>query len=755
MARVSIIVETPGLVRVGLPIIADASYDIQRELNAAGAWVVEFPAAEELARRIKSRWRISIVEEGRPGYLLRRGIVSNRDYQQMRGGDVLLRCAGFTRLYGVNRTSTHQGLQFDGTQAILTIAEDLTGEPVTAPSVAGVAAMKPEVTFNDTSKLGALLTALEYCRLNIRETFDEDGFELVSRDDCPDSGFRFVSIERAGPELMTAAARGIGIIAGSPKIGYSGQDLANRIIPIGVDADNDPLTLEAATLNDPYPVLSALNPDGTTFWYVEDEEAIYDSELIEAHYVRSDIKNPNDDAASRTQAANALYALGTGRLLQTKSDTIAFTGEIANGRLVDALPGDRVKVEFRGRARSFGGVGTFWDLDMFFLVNKRRDASSSAGVRGVSFTLTAPEVPMAIPSLPDAVPIPPPPRDPPDPPDPTGYDDDPAIDEAPADEAKDPAIEDFPSSPALPPLDLLKPPGSPGPYQPCCADKNNNGPGPGIIPPPFDIGGGIPVPGCTIPWQLAAVQDMRFVTDWGWGSAAPDATNGWLGFDPNRDRAIVVLSSSSGDVNLVITGGTPQLLAAFDSATPANFGGDGHAWWRIYWVDITADAIDMSGTTGPFRQITFFKASEDIWGVDRQFTHDLEYHGSQFGTAIEDASANVATRTDDLAWQFIDSWYRSIDDITFEKTFHHSNPARFNHDHTFVNAQPIPLSPGGGALSGIDWMLVDTAPGVSTVASGQRATAVASSFPGACRILSLVCSLRLRAICKVKLLTRT
>jgi hypothetical protein len=489
MPRVQIIIETPALVRVGLPIIAVAAYDIEREINAAGTWVVEFPASETLTSQIRSRYRVSITEEGRPGYLLRRGIITDRQYTGGRTGDGVLRLSGLTRLYGVARQSTHLGLSFSG-QSILEIASTLTGETVTAPTVPDAASRTPTVTFNETSRLAALITACEYARLSVRETFDEDSFELVSWDNVPDSGFRFVTVDQAGPDLDGAAAAGMGLIAGTPRITYNGRDLATRIIPVGVDHDGNPLTLApiAAIPALPYAVQTGINPNGSTYWYLEDAKAVARYEVVEMQLVRSDIKNPSDNPVTRILAATALYALAAGTLIQRRSDVIAFASEIANGSQIDALPGDRVRIQFRGRARN----GSFWDLDAWFLINKRRDAAATAGVRGVSFTLTAPEIPLRVPSLPNEIPIPPPAHPPPDPPDPsTGAD-------RTAEEAKEDKEGplDLPAAPEVPPFgepppagippDLVPPGREPGNYQPCCPDKTTDGEG-DLDPPPEDI----------------------------------------------------------------------------------------------------------------------------------------------------------------------------------------------------------------------------------------------------------------------------
>ncbi|HEY8766054.1 MAG TPA: hypothetical protein VIP09_02130 [Dehalococcoidia bacterium] len=459
MPRAQIIIETPALAEVELPIVALADYEINRELNAAGSWAVSFPAPEPLAKQIKSRWRVSIMEEGRAGYLLRRGIVLDHTYRVAADGTAVVALTGMSRLYDLARQSTHQGLAFTGAD-IGSIANTLTGEAVTVP--AGAATRKPIVTFNDESKLAALLSAIDLARYNIRETFNEDGFELVSQDNVPDSGFRFVNVEQAGPELDGAAANGMGVVAGTPTIGYDGKDVANRIIPVGADWDGKPLTLQYATTAAPYAVQVGTNPDSSSYYYLQDADSVTANNLIEMPYVRSDVKNPSNNSGTRQAAANALFAVTAGELIKRKSEVISFASLIANGNQIDALPGDRVRVQFRGVVRLDNGRTTYRDVDQDFLVVKRRDsASGGSGVRDVAFTVTAPDVPIVIPSLPNAVPIPPPPTPPRDPP---KKDDNPPTPPTPGDTP--PAGGGAPDQPPPPLPDPRVPTGN---YQPCCA----------------------------------------------------------------------------------------------------------------------------------------------------------------------------------------------------------------------------------------------------------------------------------------------
>lgn len=478
MALVGIIVETPSLVRVGMPVFTLAEYEINREINAVSSWSLAFTCAEPLANQIKSRWRISIVEEGRPGYLLRRGIISARTFRVSGDGSGVLALQGFSRFWKYNGQSTHVGLDYDGTKNIKQIAEELLGETVSAPTEA--LTRFPKIKYTDTSKLSALFGAAEYSRMMVRESWDEE-IDLTQVDDVPDSGYKFVLARQAGGDKRTAAARGFGLISGNPQIGHDGVTIATRIIPVGTDFDGSQLTLQHASVSSPFPVQTGTNPDGSNYYYLEISSP---DEVIEEHFVRSDVKNPNDDGTSRTAAANVLYALAASRLLLSQKETLSFSSEIANGSQIEALPGSRVQVQFEGKAITPWKTVTWEDLDRHMLITKRKDVGY-AGIRRTSFTLTCPESSLAIPDLPEAVPIPPP-VDSPDPPD-MNPDDSGGDDTSDSSDSSDPSdVKDLPYD--LPPsaaldqvLDDMK--RGRGKLQPCCADTTT-GTGGGNHPVP-------------------------------------------------------------------------------------------------------------------------------------------------------------------------------------------------------------------------------------------------------------------------------
>lgn len=249
--------------------------------------------------------------------------------------------------------------------------------------------------------------------------------------------------------------------------------------------------------------------------------------------------------------------------------------------------------------------------------------------------------------------------------------------------------------------------------------------------------------GCGIAWSNIMTMDLRFVGD--------------LTVDHLRQRAIVVMHSASGDPVCSVTGAEVFDLAAWDSPTPANFGGDGHGWWRVcYIVPDSGDSVNFSGVTGSLRYATWFTASDDLLyglggnfgdGVAIVFTDGMEYTNT-LGSAHAEVSVSQAALPRDALFLWFYNVYRSIDDITQEKHFHGAD-GNFNHDHTLVNADFVPVEPSGGQMSSIDWAIDDRDPWdtAMTYTMGTEVDAVASVFLGSCRVLATAFSADLRAIC--------
>lgn len=441
-------------------------YEITREINAIGRFRVVLGVHDRLSRMLRRGWRISIVEESadpaHPPFLMHRGIIGNRRFVGEAGGIAVLEITGLFKTARHTYRTTHMGLTFSTTPGAVANAL-LVDETITAPITdAGVLT----ITFNEQTMYAALLKVAEYANWNIRETYDEDALEFVRMFSVPDSGYTLTHVEGSPVNLQDVHEMGIALIQESPTFSYNGDNIVTKIIPFGSDTivspddptntEQAPLTLEASTKTGPFTIQSALNPDGSTYWFIEDTAAtaLYSvpGEPIELYLKRTDIKNPNADGASRTKAANALYLVTANEMLSRRSEMLELDAGVVNGRQIWSLPGDRMKVVYHGRVMTPDGLESYGNLNRHMLIVSRTDKRGEGGTREVSFVFTAPAFPIVNPDLPDEIIIPPPPDYAPD-----------NKDAAPGDFEK--AMEDIAAG---------EEPSSESPFSQCCDDPTTD-----------------------------------------------------------------------------------------------------------------------------------------------------------------------------------------------------------------------------------------------------------------------------------------
>lgn len=182
--------------------------------------------------------------------------------------------------------------------------------------------------------------------------------------------------------------------------------------------------------------------------------------------------------------------------------------------------------------------------------------------------------------------------------------------------------------------------------------------------------------------------------------------------NPRRTRGLLVLKSSGpiGSSSFIpavtsTTNCSVELLDEWDSNEPANFGGDIHGWWKVYYV--IPDDFDQPGGIGPtwnmevvssgsFKHMRWFSTDEDIEpsggtfgdGVDIEFERDLFYGGS--GVLVNPTSVDVTSQFGDLVMLYSAIKSRTFDDQEYELTFEHGSNA-FSLSETYVNGIPEPI----------------------------------------------------------------
>ena len=448
-------------------------YRISRYENQVGDWECVLPVDEvlddddvPLASHIAYGWKISITQENfspenapGSGHLLYQGIVEERSFPITQGGFTELQLKGSFRTYAAVRRSVLQNLEYDGSLAALTTT--LIGtllDPYGPIYDANAVNVNIKGAFNDLSRYAAWIKAAQLGRRVIRETWDHDRPELVRYDGAPASGLTFrnaTTLEKAGTTLRYShdnGGSGVALIAGRPTLKWDGANVINRIIPKGVDTIEDPddptstisadLTLQTASLTQPYTVKAGLNPDSTFYYYIEDEDSIERYGLTEIVLTYSEVKNPNDDSVSRTQAANVLYMKAVNELIKRRSEKIVVSlPPLANGAKIWALPGDSAQLEYRGEVETESATAIWMDLDRRMLITQRHEESHPSGIRRVSYVLTAPEMEFPVPGLPGEIILPPDDGGPDDPTNPDGPSEEPCCEDPTDDENEGPEEE--------------------------------------------------------------------------------------------------------------------------------------------------------------------------------------------------------------------------------------------------------------------------------------------------------------------------
>lgn len=506
-----IILETPTLAKptnVKGPINSLASWTVRREINKGGTWSVRFPASEALASQIVTGWRVTLTQENNAfeTNLLYRGIVKSHRFVIDPSGMAMAELSGIDRLGALAETIIHTGKTFTNAN-LATMVAGITSLSINTPASK---TQLSNVVINDQTVLGALLKIAQLYRCNIRESWssltdavmtDQDNLPAPDMDNNTNfNELVFRNMAVAGPELANLAYySNIGLIAGAPTVSYEGSGLVNRITPVGADYDGGPLTLSGFTSYDPlFTLQTGTNPDGSNYYYIEDTASQTKYGLIETQLVRTDVKNPSNDATTKKLAQGVLYAVAASELLQRRYEIVSVNIQIANGYDIWALPGDYVRVIYNGVATLADGASTWLNLSDPMLVIGRTDTGDASGSRIVTFDLAMPAVPYAIPNLPGAISIPTPrPQDTKKVKDPLPNDLKPDTSMDQGGNAADRAV--------MPSLDALSKAlkditHGTGAYQPCCADQTTD----------FKAGGSPPLAGAGIPSSSGGIAGASF-----------------------------------------------------------------------------------------------------------------------------------------------------------------------------------------------------------------------------------------------------
>ena len=162
-----------------------------------------------------------------------------------------------------------------------------------------------------------------------------------------------------------------------------GEAVINRIIPLGSGQGVAQVTLEASTYAGTYAVQTGLNPDGSSYWYIQDATSIAAYGLREKPLIFSAVRPINNTDAGKENAANELHAAAEAHLLKFKAPTVAYDVSTSN------CPGtlqvcDAVTLRYVG---AVDGVGYLDVNELVYVLSIKRNRGAD-GKRSQRLTIS-------------------------------------------------------------------------------------------------------------------------------------------------------------------------------------------------------------------------------------------------------------------------------------------------------------------------------------------------------------------------------
>jgi len=362
--------DATGVFRLGEgPLTTCQEAKAARKLDGAGTIALTFPATDRRARELlqnERRVRIPVEEETPQGEELRelgRGVIREKGVDVAEGG-ASLTWSGPDSLDALTRRSVRLNRQY-ANQTLAFIASDLIAL-VPGWSVvveAQYASLLQSARFAGASVLKCLLRLAAERGLHLREhptqpnTVELGEFGAVS-------SLVITNIENLTREAH--AQRDL-IFIDHIKEGESTREVINRVFPLGAGEGQAALTLRDSTRDGTYEIHSLLDADGSTVYYLEDQESMDRYGVIEKPVTFKQIGPISNSGSAKVLAANALYdaAVAFLRRASQSQKTYKVSGVKCQQRL---NAGDKVRIVYKGEVFADGVAVDVLDVDDLFWV---------------------------------------------------------------------------------------------------------------------------------------------------------------------------------------------------------------------------------------------------------------------------------------------------------------------------------------------------------------------------------------------------
>lgn len=343
------------------PAPAALSLKYSMALQSIGTFSLTVPAEDAQAAALTGGNRVWIYVGGEG--LVMRGIIDNVEDDVGNDGTLTKVVSGSTISRELVDANTLGGLQFNDIPLLTAVGTLLSG---TSFGTGQVGAPVTNIVLRaDWQPVWTVLQALaDRTGYSLRE--DPIGARVdIDAFGTNPLGLIFGNVENLSPALQAANPYFIPV-ASVRQVAVS-ADICNRLIPLGQaqGISGARLTLEQSTRVTPYAIHTGTNPDGSSYWYIEDtaSQATYGLR-VRAPELKREVPLGISDL-DFVAAANGLYDNAVTYLQRYKDEQVAYAVSVVglkhifNGQQIIRL-GNTVRLQYDGIVTDLTGTRRSW-----------------------------------------------------------------------------------------------------------------------------------------------------------------------------------------------------------------------------------------------------------------------------------------------------------------------------------------------------------------------------------------------------------
>lgn len=353
------------------------STKVTRQLDAAGTFDFSVATSKMASELLTGEREVRVFfkrEDNTPIRELYRGYIRQNRMTVAKSPDIQI--SGVTTIDALARRSVLLGRAYNE-ETIQYIADDLIAlVPGWAVKIeADIASDLQTSRFDGSSVLKALIRTAEEKGVHVREGVRANTVEIGAFG--ADSGLRFIkSPSSVGIEI--AQNDEVVLVTKITQTESTGG-VVNWVIPLGAGEGSAAMSLKDSTRTSPYTIQTMDAPNGSTLYYLSNDESIRDYGQIERVLTFKEIGPIANSASAKEAAANALYDAAAAWL--DRNSVKLTTYKLSGCKMAQTIrPGDKIRIAYKGAVDTFDGRFTYIDINDDFWVMSVTETFGKAGL---------------------------------------------------------------------------------------------------------------------------------------------------------------------------------------------------------------------------------------------------------------------------------------------------------------------------------------------------------------------------------------